>query len=287
LARLLHDRAPGGPPVRLRDLPGFLHLLGLLALLARVERGRFEVMIVDCPPAPETVQLLRLGDALGWTVQPATTAHALARLARPLVSRVANLPDADTALATLDEVRARLVRLRAVLQDGARSSIRLLSTSRRTDAAVLRHAYRVLRLFEYPVDAVITNSLPSVLPATRHPLHDDAAAPRWLTVPAWAEEPNTPDALRALAAALYGDHGPALVLTPSPSVEVLTLDGRVALRVPLPLTEPQHAGATQVGDYVTIRAADAHRTIPLPPLLRDRTCTGARLEGGAMTLLFA
>lgn len=290
LQRLVQERASAAVPIRLTDLPGIDRLSALMVLGAHLDSESYDCVVVDCPPAPEMVGLLRLVEGASlWERQPPVPDHSLARLARPLVTRLANIPDADAALAVLTEARRRLARLREELTDGSRSSFRLVSADRAADTGVVRQTYRALRLLEYPVDALIVNRGAAARAAARSAasvLEDDPGAPVTLEAGCMDAEPVDVEALTRLADGLYGKLAAAAILALSPRTTLAAEGGMLSLRIPLPITAQDTVSVTQAGDYVTVTAMKVQRVLALPPALRGRACTGARLSGGVLSLLF-
>jgi arsenite/tail-anchored protein-transporting ATPase len=290
LQRFLLERGTATIPFQLDDLPGAGRLRELLSLASLLESAAHDCIVVDCAPALEMLDLLRLMEGIHvWQRQQPQPGHTLVRLARPLVARLASVPDPDAALTALSELSRRLARLHVLLSDGSRTSFRLVAGGRAADVGVLRHTYRALRLLEYPVDAIVLNRPGCDGHSTapdRGLLADDAGAPPLLE--ATHEDPDSLDAaaLGRIADALYRDSDAGAVLAASPRTTLVTDSTGVALRIPAPITSQEGVRVTQAGDYVTVRLGSAQRVIPLPLALAGRVCTGARLSEGVLSLSF-
>ena len=290
-------------------VPGLDELFALLDLRAHVERGDYDVVVVDCAPTAETLRLLNLPEALGWYVERlAPLQRGIARALRPTLRHVGALPLPEEAtFGALAGLYERLQAVRAVLLDPAVTSVRMVLTPERVVLAEARRTHTLLALFGHALDAVIVNRVvtsasddPLVAAWRRRqrPVLDEVAAtfapvPR-LTVPLLGDEPVGVAALGALARDLYagsgpGDAGidPGEVLHDGPRLQVVDHGDRRGLRVPLPQGTPDDVELFQRRDELYVRVGGHTRNLVLPAGLGERAVTAARVEDGWLCIDFA
>src|SRR3954451_9958474 len=119
-------------------LPGAEEVLALLELRKQAVSGRYDVIVVDCAPTGETLRLLALPEALSWYVEKVFPAHRRAmKVVRPLLSRVATLPE-DDVFAAIERLHAELAAVRTLLTSPS-TSVRLVLTP---EAVVIAEARR-------------------------------------------------------------------------------------------------------------------------------------------------
>ncbi|MGA7273187.1 MAG: ArsA family ATPase, partial [Acidimicrobiia bacterium] len=99
--------------------PGMDELFALLEVNRHARSGRFDTVIVDCAPTAETLRLLSLPEVLSWYFERILpTERRIMRAARPLLSRVTDLPvpedrvfeAAQSVFGGIEEVKQLLAR---------------------------------------------------------------------------------------------------------------------------------------------------------------------------------
>jgi arsenite-transporting ATPase len=282
-------------------LPGLDELFALIDLRSQVASGEHDLVVVDCAPTAETLRLLALPDALRWYVERIMQpGRRVARAVRPVVSRVGTMPvPDDEVFGAVERVHGDLAEVHALLQDPARSTMRLVVNPERMVVNEAMRTATSLSLFGYAVDAVVVNRL---LPdevtdpylarwKERHAAHlgtvRDAFAPvPVLTAPLADDELVGATALRGLADALYGGEDPAAVLHHSRPLEVTETDGGYVLRLTLPFTGKEDVDLHRRDADLHVKVAGVKRTVPLPTALRRCEVRGARLHDGALEVRF-
>lgn len=262
-------------------LPGVDELLALTEVARLATEGPWEVVVVDCGPTAETLRLLALPEAVGGYLERLSLGSHVARLAM------------------------HLDRLRDLLVDPARTSVRLVLTPERLVVAETRRTLVALALRGIRVDALIANRL--VPPARRW----RGPAASWLrtrrteqdavlseldsstTLPVRqvvhrAAEPVGVAALSALADDLYGAEDPLATAGPytAPLLSIAAVDGGYELTVALPLTDDSQVDLARVGDDLAITVGGVRRLVALPVLLRRHTVTDAVTGPGGLCLRF-
>ncbi len=284
-------------------LPGLDELFALIDLRQRVGAGEFDLIVVDCAPTAETLRLLALPDALRWYADRLLGAgRRVARLARPLGLRRADgampIPD-DEVFDTVEQVHADLAAVHDLLQDPARTSVRLITNPERLAIAEAMRTATSLSLFGYAIDAVIANrTLPAEVDdpylrgwKARHAEHLETLRSAFGELPVF-EAPLLPDepigvaALARLAAAAYGDRDVTEVLHTNPPLEMSREGDEQVLRLALPFASSDDLDIHRRGDELHLKVAGVRRTIALPASLRAADVVAAKLRDGALTVRF-
>ena len=217
-------------------VPGLDEVFALAELRERARSGDYDVIVVDCAPTAETLRLLSLPDVLArYMDRVFDSQRRITKLARPVMSRVSNMPVAR------DSVFAAVRRFCELLTDGSITTARLVVNPERLVVAEARRTFTYLSLFGYHVDAVIANRmLPAALAdpwfdgwkgiqAAHLETIEDAFAPvPILTAELASEELVGPDRLRPLAEQLYGALDPSAVLCDLEPLRVVEIDGFLA-----------------------------------------------------------
>lgn len=290
-------------------LPGVEELLALTEVYRLAEAGPWEVVVVDCGPTAETLRLVALPEALSGYLERLFPTHR--RVVRGLLAGLAGARQVDhwdAAADALGRLAERVDALRAALADGARTSVRLVTTPERVVAAETRRTSTALVVQGIRVDGVLANRLVPVFGPRRGPsatwLHTRRAEQRAVlaelesatdaplrTVPHLAAEPIGVPALLDLAAEVYGDDDPLTSAGQRPPLLSVSgggrgLDGRYELRIAVPLGVDADVDLARVGDELALTVDGRRRLIGLPPLLRRCVVTAADVTEDGLLVHF-
>jgi arsenite-transporting ATPase len=283
-------------------LPGAADVLALLELRDQAMGGGWDAVVVDCPPAAATMQLLALPETLTWYIRRAfPIERRIARAMRP-GSGGPGGTQADRLLDAATRLAQELQEARTVLADPALTGIRLVLTPESMAVAAARRAATALAMHGHRIGGIVANRvIPAPADGAPDPWRAGWAASqrrRLAEVREWfadvplrqagyrSAEPVGLDALLSLARELYGpadpyDSGPAV---PASTVE---RDGEeYVLRLPLPFADRSDVGLARSGDELVLTVAGERRLLTLPSGLRRCVAVGAAMQGGALRVRF-
>jgi arsenite-transporting ATPase len=288
-------------------LPGLEELFALADLVDYERAGDFDAVIVDAAPTAETLRLLALPEVLRWWMSNVwPVGRGLAKIVRPVVSRVSSIPFAsDETLDAAEEIYEKILASHALLSDPKLSSVRLVFNAEKVVLAETRRTYTYLCLFGYPVDAAVANKLVSLensLEETSNELLEswtqrerkwvekserDFEGLRVLRCPYRATEPVGLDELVEIGDLIYGREDPLSIFTDRVSISVSNEDGRALLEVFLPLTTRKEIDVYRKGPELYIRVGNQTRNIHLPHSLARRKIESARYRVDTLTIAFS
>jgi arsenite-transporting ATPase len=282
-------------------VPGLDEVFALSDIKQHATTGDWDVLVVDCAPTAETIRLLSLPDVLGRYMERLfPIGRRVNKIVSPLMARVTNLPVArDDVFAATQRFYERLAGVRELLTDGHRTSVRLVVNPERMVIAEARRTHTYLSLFGYHVDAVVANR---VLPdevsdpwfarwKAAHAEHlaaiDRGFAPvPVLRVPLQPTEQVGLSALRSFADSLYDDEDPTARFGTREPMRVRRRGDEMVLDVDLPFTDRDELEIGRTGDELLVRVGPYRRAVVLPDALRRRVVSGARLQGGRLSVRF-
>lgn len=302
LRTLMTSHAEGGIEAdELLVFPGLEELFALLALLDIEEGGAFDVLIVDCAPTGETLSLLKYPESLGSFIERALPLkRAALKVGRPVIEGLMKIPMPDDGLFDeMSQLLERLERLRALLTDASRVSLRVVTTAERIVVKEAKRAYAWLGLFGYHVDAVIVNRL---YPQTALAGYFD----RWGDLQrtsleeidtAFADTPvlllmlHSSDlrglsGLRAAACELYGDIDPEGVLISAGQPVLREAKDACELMLAAPFFDKRDLDLRQDGDDLIVSLANQTRRFTVPDRFQGCDIVGARYEDGFLVVTF-
>ncbi|HYR47387.1 MAG TPA: ArsA family ATPase [Candidatus Polarisedimenticolia bacterium] len=281
--------------------PGMDEIASLMWIKHYTQRGEHDVLIVDCAPTGETLQLLTFPDAARWWLDKVYPWERRAmKLARPVLQPLMDIPlPSDEIFASLKDLLLDLDGMRKVLTDPDITTVRIVLNLEKMVVKEAKRAFSYLSLFGYMTDAVVVNRL---LPGVLH----DELFKKWqlihkryqaeveqsfagipiFNVPLFDSEVVGERMLQRMAQAIYGDKDPSeRFVTASPqriqkdgADYVLSLDVPFLDRADIDLS--RHNGEL----YVTV--GNYRREISLPRVLAQRETAGAAIDDGKLRVRF-
>jgi arsenite-transporting ATPase len=282
-------------------IPGLDEVFALADLADHADSGEWDVIVVDCAPTAETLRLLSLPDVAGWYMDHLfPVGRRLNKVVAPVLGRVTNLPVAgDEVFGAAARVHDRLQRVKELLADPDRASIRLVVNPERIVVAETRRTATYLSLFGYGVDAVVANRLlPDAIVdpwfdrwKQSHAEHLASIEEGFAPVPVLRselcpEEPVGFAALRRFAATLYGDTSAAQARHVAATMRLETVGDERHLVLALPFGDHDDLDLGRRDDELLVRVGPYRRAIVLPDSLRRRAVADAKLADGELVVVF-
>jgi arsenite-transporting ATPase len=283
-------------------LPGMEELAGLLHLINYVDRGEYDVIIVDCAPTGETLRLLSFPEIMRWWMHRIfPLERAAARVARPVLGRFTDLPlPGDEVFSAVKDLFGKLDRMRDILTDGRTSSVRLVVNPEKMVIKEAQRTFTYLNLYGYCTDLVICNR---IIPESV----TDAYFESWkesqeryyvqieegfsplpiLKAPLMEQEVVGLEMLERFGDELYNESDPTELKYEGQAHEIRQEDGTYTLTVALPFTGKDEISLSQIGDELLIQVGGYKRNLILPRALLGLESQGARLDGDRLVIRFA
>lgn len=282
-------------------LPGMDELGSLLWIGEHVDRGAYDVIVVDAAPTGETVRLLSLPEASRWWIERmAPIGRRVTRLGGPLLRRIVGVPVPDESVySAAEELLARLQYVHQLLADPDRSSIRLVLNLERVAIQEAQRSFTYFHLYGYPTDLICCNR---VLPAaageyfrewreaqqrTYLPMVEEQFAPVPVrTVPYFDHEVVGLERLRELGRALFGESDPSRFLYRGRPYLVRRDGDAFVLSVELPFASREDISLSRSGDELLLQVGAWRRNLVLPRVLLEAPTESARMEDRILTVRF-
>jgi arsenite/tail-anchored protein-transporting ATPase len=282
-------------------LPGMDELGNLLWIGDHVDRGEYELIIVDAAPTGETIRLLSLPEASRWWIEKiAPIGRRVQRLGGPVLRRVVGVPmPSDDVYESAEHLLTRLRYVHQLLSDPQRSSVRLVLNLERVSIQEAQRSFTYFHLYGYPTDLIVANR---VLPAAAGayfdvwreaqarylPLVEEQFAPVPVrTVPYFEHEMVGRQRLAELGHALFGETDPAEFLYRGRPYQVRREDGGYTLLLELPFTSREEITLSRNADELVLQVGAWRRNLVLPRLLLDAPTLGAKMEERVLKVRFA
>ena len=281
--------------------PGMEELFSLMEIRRYNQTGEYEVIIVDCAPTGDTLRLLSAPEITGWYLKHIfPIQRTAARAVRPVANRLLPFPfPGDSVFEAMKSLTGQLAEMKDILEDGRKTSIRLVINPEKMVIKEARRAYTFFSLFGYAVDLVIVNR---VLP----PSIEDPYFKKWksiqegylrlieesfapipiLEAELWSQEIVGLPSLNRMAESVYQDDDPTRLFFSQKPVRLEKEDGRFVLSLHLPFVQKRELDVFQKGEELFIRVGSLKRNILLPRLLLNHTVRGAKFDKDRLRITF-
>jgi arsenite-transporting ATPase len=285
----------------LANPPGMDEVASLMWIKHYVERAEHDVIVVDCAPTGETLQLLSFPDAAKWWLDKIYPWERKAmKLARPLLQPMIDVPlPTDDVYASLKDLLLDLEGMKRILTDTSITTIRIVLNLEKMVVKEAKRAFTYLSLFGYVTDAVIVNRL---LPDG---LHDELFV-KWqaihrkyaaeveksfsplpiFNVPLFDQEVIGERMLLCMADAIYGDRDPSEHFYEGTTQRVEKSGAEYVLALRLPFAERGDVDLARHDGELFVTVGNYRREIALPRVLASRQTLGASIVEGELKVRF-
>jgi arsenite-transporting ATPase len=285
----------------LANPPGMDEVASLMWIKHYVERAEHDVIVVDCAPTGETLQLLSFPDAAKWWLDKIYPWERKAmKLARPLLQPIMDVPlPTDDVYASLKDLLVDLEGMKRILTDSSITTIRIVLNLEKMVVKEAKRAFTYLSLFGYVTDAVIVNRL---LPDG---LHDELFL-KWqaihrkyaveveksfsplpiLNVPLFDQEVIGERMLLSMADAIYGARDPSEHFYEGTTQRVEKSGAEYVLALRLPFAERGDVDLARHDGELFVTVGNYRREIALPRVLASRQTLGATIVEGELKVRF-
>ncbi len=282
--------------------PGMDEVASLMWIKHYAQRAEHDVLIVDCAPTGETLQLLTFPDVAKWWLDKIYPwSRRAMRVARPVLQPMMNMPlPSDEVYASLKDLLLDLDGMRKVLTDPAVTTVRIVLNLEKMVVKEAKRAYTYLSLFGYVTDAVIVNRL---LPRELHDtlfqnwqrihqryqveVEESFAGIPIFNVPLFDREVVGEEMLSLMAREIYGDEDPAQRFATSNPQRIDKDGSDYVLALKVPFVDKSAVDLSRHDGELYVTVGNYRREITLPRVLARRETAGASIEGGELKIRFA
>ncbi len=282
--------------------PGMEEVASLMVIRAHRNSGAFDVIIVDCAPTGETLQLLAFPDVAKWYLEHIFPIERnLMKVARPVMQRFVAMPlPSDEMFGYVKDLLLDLESMKKILGDRTTSSVRIVLNLEKMVVKEAQRAFTYLSLYDYLTDCVIVNRR----------LPEEASDPYFA---AWrrsqarysdiVEEAFSPvpiletrlfdheivglKNLSEMGHSLYGDRDPSAIFYKHISQRLKKRGETFELELELPFVSQKEIELNHEEGELFITIGPYKREISLPRALNGATVDKATLNEGVLKVTFS
>jgi arsenite-transporting ATPase len=205
----------------------------------------------------------------------------------------------DEVLDSVEDVFTELIRIRALLADWEKSSMRLVLNPEKMVIKEAQRTFTYFNLYGYLTDLIVCNRLlPDKIDdryfdswkeaqGKYYQMIEDSFAPLpVLSVPLFEREVVGISMLKVMGEALFADQDPSKIFFRGRAQEIEKENGGYVLTLPLPFVTKGDISLRRSGDELIVRAGMYKRNIILPQTLVGLSIKGAKFEGDKLRIRF-
>jgi arsenite/tail-anchored protein-transporting ATPase len=281
--------------------PGMEEVASLMWIRHHQRRGEYDVLVVDCAPTGETLQLLAFPDVARWYLNKIfPIERRVMKVARPMVQPFVNIPlPSDEIFGSVKDLLLDLEGMKKVLADPKNCTVRLVLNLEKMVVKEAQRAFTYLSLYDYLIDLVVVNRVLPPEVTDSYFASWRAAQQRYDTVVENAFSPVPimrtklfdheivgVDALAEMSESIFADRDPAEIFYHSVPQRISKKGADYELMLHLPFVGKDEIELTHREDELFVTVGPYKREISLPRSLRGRVTRGARLEEGMLRITF-
>ncbi|MGI8561971.1 MAG: ArsA family ATPase [Candidatus Dormibacter sp.] len=281
--------------------PGMDEVASLMWIKHYAERDEHDLLVVDCAPTGETLQLLMFPDAARWWLEKIFPWQRRAmKVARPMLRRMVDVPlPSDEVMASLQDLVLDIEGMKKVLIDTSVTSVRLVLNLEKMVIKEAKRAFTYLSLFGYVTDAVIVNRrLPAKIsdPLLRswsdiqkryqQEVEQSFQPLPIFQVPLFDEEVVGERMLRKMGQTIYGSADPSQRFYEGSSQRMEKVGSEYILALKVPFADKEAIELSRQDGELFVTLGNYRRDISLPRVLASRQTLGAKIEDGELKIRF-
>ena len=279
--------------------PGMGEVAALMWIRKYYLEEKYDLLVVDCAPTGETLQLLSFPEVARWWLNKVfPIERRVMKVARPILQPMIDIPlPKDEIFASIKDLLMDLDGTRAILADTKTTSVRLVLNLEKMVIKEAQRAYTYLNLYDYQTDAVIVNR---VLPADgtgtflsgwrqAQEQYDGLVQRAFdplpiLRAPMFEREVVGEEMLLRLGEAVFEGRDPAGMFQHTRPQRLEKEGDDYVLSLDLPFVAKDEIDLVQRQNELFVRVGPYKREIALPRVLAKRQTRSAKFDASGRTL---
>jgi arsenite-transporting ATPase len=258
--------------------PGMDEIASLMWIKHYAQRAEHDVLIVDCAPTGETLQLLTFPDAAKWWLDKIYPWERRAmRVARPVLQPMMGIPlPSDEVYASLKDLLLDLGGMRKVLTDPGMTTVR-----------IVLNLEKMVVLLPGELHDELFQKWQRIHKRYQVEVEQSFAGIPILNVPLFDREVVGEKMLLRMAKATYGDRDPAERFATSSPQRIDKEGADYVLTLKVPFADRSAVDLSRHNGELYVTIGNYRREIALPRVLAQRDTAGATIAEGELRVRFA
>lgn len=281
-------------------MPGMEDVICLLYLNQYVKEGKYDVVVVDCPPTSESIRFVSMTSTIEWYMgKRFGMDRNLLKLARPLakLADYGALPE-DSYFEAIKNLFHRIEGVETILINPEITTVRLVTNAEKMVVRETQRAFMYFSMYGLTTDGVVVNRLlPQgddyfkqwVATQTKHLGEiEEYFQPVPVTkVPLFRDQVVGLKRLEEVGEVLFGKKDPAEIRIKGSTFQFEKKGAKYLLKLPMPFVNKESIDLSRQHDDLFIRIGSFKRHVPLPRAVARLSTEGAVMKNGELHVTFA
>jgi len=282
--------------------PGMEEVASLMWIKHHKREGKFDVLIIDCAPTGETLQLLAFPDVAKWYLNKIfPIERKVMKVARPMVQPFISIPlPGDDIFGHVKDLLMDLESMKKILGDPKVCTVRLVLNLEKMVVKEAQRAFTYLSLYDYLTDLVVVNR---VLPDEVTDSYFDSWRSSQKRYSVVVEQAFSPlpilqtklfdheilglESLSEMARSIYGADDPSAIYYRAVPQRIQRIGNAYVLHLQLPFVSKDDVDITHRDGELYVTVGPYKREISLPRVLSGKKVTRGKLEEGMLSVTFS
>mgnify|MGYP006290020581 FL=1 len=284
-------------------IPGMEELFSLLEIYDHYKSGKFDALILDCPPTASTLRLLSFFDLISWAMDKFFNIKRKSiGFLRKFTDTLMDIPlPEDDVFDAMERLYDKMSDTRELLIDPEMTSVRLVMNPEQMVINETQRAYTYLNLYALNVDGVIVNKVLSKdlkgdfiqnwikrQQENIEIIESTFEALELFKIPYLNDELKGIKKLEQISKLLYNGKNPLDTFQQVNSVDLLKEDGHYIFKVYMPFLKDKKRkfDLHQKGMVLIITVGSYKRKLVLPQLLGNKQIVKASYKEDYLQIYF-
>jgi arsenite-transporting ATPase len=282
--------------------PGMEEVASLMWVKHHQREGKFDVLIIDCAPTGETLQLLAFPDVARWYLNKIfPIERRVMKVARPMVQPFISIPlPGDEIFGHIKDLLMDLDSMKKILGDPKICTVRIVLNLEKMVVKEAQRAFTYLSLYDYLTDLVVVNR---VLPPEVQDAYFESWRQSQQRYSAMVDAAFSPVPIRRtrlfdheivglehlseMARSIYEDDDPSRILYKAVPQRLRKVGNGYELHLQLPFVSKEDVDITHREGELFVTVGPYKREIALPRVLNGKRVTKGTLQEGMLSVTFA
>ena len=282
--------------------PGMEEVASLMWVKHHQRDGKFDVLIIDCAPTGETLQLLAFPDVARWYLNKIfPIERRVMKVARPVLQPFISIPlPGDDIFGHVKDLLIDLEGMKKILGDPKVCTVRIVLNLEKMVVKEAQRAFTYLSLYDYLTDMVVVNR---ILPDEVQDSYFESWRQAQQRYSELVEQAFSPvpirrtrlfdheivglDHLGEMARSIYGDDDPSQIMYRSVPQRLRKVGNAYELHLQLPFVGKEDVDIRHREGELFVTVGPYKREIALPRVLNGKRVTKGKLQEGLLSVTFA
>jgi arsenite-transporting ATPase len=281
--------------------PGLEKLLGFLKIINYYNQKIFDVIIIDCANASDTISLLSYPEILRWWIQKLLPTESKAvKLLSPIAGSLLGIKIPTYEIVTeIEKLYNQLGEIIKIITDRQITSVRLVVIPEKMSIKEAQRSFTYLNIYDFNIDSIIVNKVLSIDDSEAYLKQYKDLQQKYLdtiiqrfdlipiyNIPLFYQDVVGVDILTKIGDIAFNSKDSTEVKYKSQKQKIEQIGNEYRLVINVPDSDAYELALSQKGQDIIVNIGTIKRIITIPSTIKDFEIIGARFKGDKLEIAF-